>query len=106
MKSFTSKLKELNASADNKIASLIESKGTESKFSNHLSLKITDDNCMFNLNGGRYLVEVRKENRWCDGVSLIDNEGYIYDRWVLSADEWFAVCDHLIKSYSKKRKTK
>lgn len=104
MKSFVDRLKELDAEACKKIVALIENKGTESKFSSELVLKITDEDCMFNLDGGRYLVEVRKAGRYDDDIVLIDNSGYTYYSCVLSHKKWLRVCDHLIKSYSKKRK--
>jgi hypothetical protein len=104
MKSFVDRLKGLDAEACKKIVVLIENKGTESHFSSNLSLKITDDDCMFNLDGGRYLVEVRKADRYDDDLVLIDNSGYTYNPYILSNEDWFAVCDHLIKSYSKKKR--
>lgn len=104
MKSFVDRLKELDAEACKKIVALIENKGTESKFSSELVLKITDEDCMFNLDGGRYLVEIRKSGRYDDDIVLIDNSGYTYNPYVLSTEDWFRVCDHLISSYSKKRK--
>jgi hypothetical protein len=50
------------------------------------------------------LVEVRKADLYDDDLILIDNSGYTYNPYILSNEDWFAVCDHLIKSYSKKRK--
>ena len=99
MKSFEEKLEKLKTEAIEKLISLIERKGVKSKFSNSKVLKIKSDNLMFNLSGGRYLVEVAAQY---DYLELVDNEGYTYNSYVLNFDDFISVVDHLIAVNKKK----
>lgn len=72
-----------------RIAELIKAKGEESKHGSDIVLKIKDEEQMYNLEGGRWLVEIT-ENK------LIDNEGYSYDLCVLRIGELCGVLDSFI----------
>ena len=105
-KEFSKKLKELMSEVNIKLIKLINSKGEKSKFSNDYCLRITDDERMYNLEGGRYLVEVKTESRFDDIVTLVDNNGYTYNYTCLETPDFMEVADHLIESYSKKKRRK
>lgn len=71
-----------------RIVELIKTKGEESDHLGDIVLKIKDEDKMYNLEGGRWLVEI-SENK------LIDNQGYSYDLCVLRLEELCDVIDSL-----------
>ena len=80
-----------------RVLNLIEKKGAESRFYSEKSLQIKEDDFMFNLDGERYLYEIKESN---DGeIELIDNRGYSYDYYVLEIKDFLRVIDHLIEIY-------
>lgn len=72
MESLTRLLEDVNKRIEKTIKRKLKTKGVKSEFRNDIVLKIKDDNLMFNLEGGRYLVELTE-------TELIDNEGYSYN---------------------------
>jgi methyl coenzyme M reductase subunit D len=92
MKTFSIQFEELKEQAIDKIRDLIKSKGKESKHSNKRCLKVTKDDLQFNLGGGRYLTEINAE-------TLVDNDGYEYNFYVLSTEDFLSVTDYLIAQY-------
>ncbi len=68
-----------------KINQLIDTKGVSSKFQSKAVLQVPDEQ-MFNLDGGRYLIEI-------DGKELIDNNGYTYNLFVLTLEQLCEVVD-------------
>jgi hypothetical protein len=105
-KKFFEKLNTIISEANKKLIKLIQTKGEESKFCSDFCLKIKDELLMFNLNGGRYLVEVRIRGFYDTSVVLIDNEGYEYSYYCIPTDQFVLVADHLVEVYSKKRRKK
>ena len=71
MEPLTRLLEDVNKRIEKTIKRKLKTKGVESEFRSDTVLKIKDDNLMFNLEGGRYLVELTEDE-------LIDNEGYSY----------------------------
>ena len=67
-------------------------------FSKHMHntqcLKITDEEFMFNLDGGRYLTEITRNE-------LVDNSGYTYSFYELEYENLMLVTDYLIEKYKK-----
>lgn len=103
MKTYTENLEELLDKAVAKLVKLIDTKGIESKHYSDNCLKIKDDDCMFNLDGGRYLTEIKKVDRYSDNIELVDNSGYTYNYSVLETADFLQVVDHLIEVNRKKR---
>lgn len=99
MKNFSEKLDNLYKEANEKLVKLIDKKGVESKHYSDKCLKIKKDDFMFNIEGGRYLTEIKKEHPRSNEVELIDNGGYSYHVSVMESEDFFAVVDHLIESY-------
>jgi len=89
-KTFTEQLEELEKQAKEKIVLLINTSGEKSDFLSEHCLKITNDDLMFNLQGGRYLKEITREH-------LVDNKGYLYNYNVLPIDNFLEVVDYLLK---------
>ena len=96
---FTQKLSDLYAEARAKLAKRIDKNGLKSKHSSDKSLKIQDDNLMYNLSGGRFLTEIKKVSKFTDQIELVDNEGYSYNCSVMDTTEFFEVVDHLLTIY-------
>jgi len=90
------KLDNLQSEIDIRICSLLKEKGVESLHSTDAVLPVTDEECMFNLDGGRYLVEI-------DGENLIDNGGYRYSLFVLPIEKLCKVVDSISEQPSKFR---
>ena len=91
---YEEKLDELTSSALHNLFNKIAESGKESQFSSNPALPITDDDLMFNLEGGRYLAEVAIIN---GSVTLIDNSGYQYSVYSMEETEnLFKVIDHLL----------
>jgi hypothetical protein len=93
MKTFEKKFKELQDEAIHTIKKLIETKGEESDHNGKKCLKITDENYMYNLEGGRYLCEINSE------YELIDNDGFEYNIHVLEIEQFMFVVDYLKEKY-------
>lgn len=93
-KTYSKKLDELIVEAINKLLLKLAKSKVESKSRSEKCLKITDDNLMFNLSGGRYLVEIISDNG--REIELIDDGGYSYDYSVLSSKDFLEVVDHLL----------
>ena len=68
-------------------ANLID-KGVESQFINSDKVLKVKDKQQFNLDGGRWLVEISVRN-------LIDNKGHSYDHSVLSLEQICEVVDNI-----------
>jgi len=98
MKKFSIKLDELIGHAIERLNKKIRSKGVESDYSSNMCLKIKNDDCMFNLEGGRYLTEIRTD-RYYDQIELVDNSGYTYHYSVLETLDFLEVIDHLLEVY-------
>lgn len=96
---FTQKLSDLYAEVRAKLAKRIDENGTESKHFSDKSLKIKDENLMYNLSGGRYLTEIKKVSEFTDQIELVDNNGYLYECSVMDTTEFFEVADHLLTVY-------
>lgn len=70
-----------------KIGELLETQGVNSaEHGNKRVLRISDEEVMWNLEGGRYLVEINE-------VELIDNKGYTYALDVLNLERLCEVVD-------------
>jgi len=97
-KSFYKQLETLQQEAVDTLLSLIEDKGSESKVgAGFNTLAIKKDDLMFNLEGGRYLMEVFTDGR---NLTLADNKGYHYNWSCLEDEQYMQVTDHLIEEYS------
>lgn len=72
----------------NHIVVAIQRQGEESKHSSTRVIKITNDDLMFNLSGGRYLTEISENN-------LIDNSGYTYDYNAITLEQLAEIADSL-----------
>ncbi len=93
MKTYSKKLEELLDSVEAKLLKLIDKKGTESEHFSDKSLKIKEDDLMYNLEGGRYLTEITRVDGHCE---LVDNNGYRYYYSALETEKFLKVADHLI----------
>ena len=93
MSNYATKLSNLQDRGLNEVFDIIRKQGVESKHCTDQCLKITDDNYMFNLDGGRYLTEITEEK-------LIDDKGYSYNHSVLDVDDLIGLIDHLIEANS------
>lgn len=85
--SFFERLESLGSEIVERIKRLVADNGVESDYANIEVLKIDNDNLNFNLEGGRYLVEVSKNE-------LIDNHGYRYDFFVLDLELLAQIADY------------
>ena len=94
MKTFKNRLEELFEQAVATIIELIEKNGIESKHTSDKCLIVKNEDCMYNLEGGRYLTEITANE-------LHDNSGYHYSFDVLKIENFLTVVDHLIEEYSK-----
>ena len=79
MERLQDKYKKLEIAIGMRIRAKILSKGVESEHRSEKVLKVKDDQ-MFNLEGGRYLVEITP-------TELIDNNGYSYDHSSLELEQ-------------------
>lgn len=95
MYSYHEKLDQLITEGIEKIRDLISLHKIESKHSSFLCLPIIDDDLMYNLDGGRYLIEFSNDY-------LIDNNGYTYSHYALDYSQLSIVIDHLINNYNDK----
>lgn len=86
-KSYSEKNHELRKTIELKISEKLSRKGVESKFSSTKVLKVRE--AQFNLDNGRYLVEVG-----CD--ELIDNKGYTYSFEVLETEQFCELADEIL----------
>ena len=100
MDSFEVILDNLYENAKTKLFDLVIDHGEESDHVSEKVLKITDDEFMFNLEGGRYLTEFHHH------YGLIDNNGHQYSIYSLDSEQFFQVVDYLIKIYNQKRSKK
>lgn len=96
MEKLTKKLETLNQEIVQQIIELIEMKGVKSKHTSDIVLSIQDEEKMYNLDGGRYLVELNSK-------VLIDNQGYQYNLEVLEIDKLCEVVDSIAEQPSKFR---
>ena len=95
METFETRLDSMYDDATNILFDLIIDHGEDSEHIGEKVLKVTDDEMMFNLEGGRYL------NEYSNQYGLIDNNGYQYHITALDAENFFKVVDYLIKKYKK-----
>ena len=95
MKTFIRLHREIIEQAINMVRTLIDSKGEESDHNGQKCLKVTKDDHKHNLESGRYLTEINAD-------SLVDNEGYSYNFYVLDTEDFLSVIDYLIVKYTKK----
>lgn len=86
MKSYTEKLGELWEDATISIDNKISEVGKESKHLNGKRVIIVDMELAFNLDYGRFLTEISKDE-------LIDNMGYIYSYGALSYEDLMELAD-------------
>jgi hypothetical protein len=97
---FAATLEAMYAEATEKLIALIDKRGVESKHFSEPCLRAQTDEFMFNLDGSRFLIEVKKSSSYLGKIELVDNEGYAYNCSVLKSPDFFALVDHLIKAYS------
>ncbi len=97
MENFIDKLDALTDEVEAAISKLIRAKGVESRFRSDKCLKVENDDFMFNLDGGRYLVEVLFDE--CS-VEFLDNSGYSYHYSVLDIEDYLKLVDYLVEVYS------
>ena len=89
MERLTSKLEGFNQEVIKRIEKLLETKGIESHHSSSKKvICVASEDTMFNLEGGRWLIELNEEE-------LIDNKGYTYSHDVLSLEELCIVIDEI-----------
>lgn len=93
MTTFTEKFEYLIDEIKGKLIDLIEKHKIEQNYSSSYCLPIKNENFMFNLEGGRYVVEVTSSQ-------LINNQGYIYDHSQLEIEQYIKLIDHLIEQYT------
>ncbi len=93
MKSYVSQLDTFLDKMKAVIAKRVKSQGSESKFTSGKVITIYNDDYNFNLDGGRWLLEV-------DEQRIYDNCGYHYDYSVLEATQLAELTDY-IKGYRK-----
>lgn len=90
MERLTAKLEEFNQEVIKRIEKLLKSKGVQSH--HHGSSKkvicVESEDTMFNLEGGRWLMELNEEE-------LIDNKGYTYSHDALSLENLCIVIDEI-----------
>lgn len=86
MKTYTEQLEDLYEKARVTINEKIRKSKDKSKSYSVKVIKITDEQLMFNLEGGRYLTEISEEN-------LIDNQGYLYNYSVLPYEDFMELAD-------------
>ncbi len=98
METFKEQYQALCQGLINTLTALIDEKGEESDHMGHTKvLKITEDNLMFNLEGGRYLNEIFAEK---GTLTLVDNSGYqYYGLSVIDDEDFVEVADYLVKKY-------
>lgn len=80
METLTEKLDTIKMAIKLRIAGKIIDKGVESKHRSEKVLRVENEDHMFNLEGGRYLVEITP-------TELIDNSGYSYGHSSLELEE-------------------
>jgi hypothetical protein len=88
MEKLTEKLEELNQAIVQRIIDLISTKGLKSEHNNSIVLKVQDEENMYNLENGNWLVELNE-------VMLIDNNGYQYHLSSLSLEKLCGVIDSI-----------
>ena len=73
------------------VFNIIDEKGVDSEHVGHTKcLRVEEEEFNFNLEGGRYLTEITREE-------LIDNSGYHYNFFVLDTEDLINLLDHLIE---------
>jgi hypothetical protein len=90
METFQEQLENLLEEAKHALYNAIDEKGLTSDFSSSKCLKIQDDDLMFNIEGGRYVIEVN------ENMELVDNSGYVYSLYCLTQEQQLQIIDHLI----------
>lgn len=85
---FQNKYKKLEQEVYARLRYLIEKRGKKSEFSSEKALKIKEDRMMFNLEGGRYLVEITADR-------LIDSSGYRYSYDNLTIEQLCEIADNI-----------
>ncbi len=81
------KYKKVEQEAHARLRYLVSKRGVKSEHSGELCLKIKEDKMMFNLEGGRYLVEVTADR-------LIDSSGYRYSLDNISLEQLCQILDN------------
>lgn len=97
METFEERLDAMQSEIKEILFDLIEKKGVKSKHYSDNCLKIKSDDLMFNLEGGRYLTEIKHSSSHRGEIELVDNSGYSYDDSALDTENYIQVADHLIK---------
>ncbi len=87
---FQERLEQLINDAEKTIKIIIRTDGTESRFYNELSLRVSRYDLNFSLDNGRYLYEITENG-------LVDNYGYTYSYGVLSAEQFVELVDYFRK---------
>lgn len=85
---FQNKHKKLEQEVNARLRYLVEKRGKKSEFSSEKSLKIKEDEMMFNMDGGRYLVEITADR-------LVDSSGYRYSYDCLSLEQLCKIADNI-----------
>lgn len=88
MGKFKNKINKLEDQIKAEINRLLNKKGYKSRFSNTRVLHITDERLWYNVENGRFVVELTDKE-------FIDNEGYRYDLYVLPITEVCEIIDSL-----------
>jgi len=87
METLTQKHKKLEIAVKLRIRAKLLKKGVKSEYRSDTVLKVKDDQC-FNLDGGRYLVEISE-------TDLIDNGGYSYNYSCLTLEQLCEAVDNI-----------
>lgn len=88
MKNLLEKYNNLLVEAEKIIASKVNKIGTKSEFSSNKTIKIVDENYMFNLGSSNWLVELLKDR-------FIDNYGHEWYFNNLNGEEFFALAVYI-----------
>jgi len=91
MDTLREKYTELEEQVVAKISELLEKKGANSASQSTKVLVVIDEEMMWNLEGGRYLVELNE-------TSLIDNRGYTYSLDTLNLERLCETVDSIAES--------
>ena len=93
MERYGQKVENLIQEALATVFSIIDKKGVDSEHKGHTKcLRVEEEEFNFNLEGGRYLTEITREE-------IIDNSGYHYNFVVLDTEELINLLDHLIEKH-------
>lgn len=85
---FQNKHKKLEQEVYARLRYLVGKHGKKSEFSSDLALKVKEDQMMFTLDYGRWLVEVTADR-------LVDNSGYRYSYDCLTIEQLCKIADNI-----------